>query len=173
MDHHIQSIVFNKDEWDLDKAEAWLKKHKHTTNYKGKGVDETSQSYRFRQAEPLSKHKKYMGYYYETMHPKKYKGISIIIIHHPKKKMQEYDEYEREHKKERRDRFPSSNPGPMTEDEMIRERSYGMFNMPIELRSTIGHISEDPNYSLTPHALKHPTHETYKHFKSYFGELEM
>jgi hypothetical protein len=51
---HIQSVLFSKSAWTLNKARAWLRKH----NYKVKKVDITKSLYRFRQLPP-DKFKKY------------------------------------------------------------------------------------------------------------------
>ena len=54
----IQSVVFPKKYFTLRESKLWLKKHGHTTSYRGKGVHITPTQYRFRQLPP-SKFKKY------------------------------------------------------------------------------------------------------------------
>lgn len=44
----VQSVVFDKDYWDLEEAREWLKEH----GYKAGEPDETKNTYRFRQFEP-------------------------------------------------------------------------------------------------------------------------
>lgn len=44
----LQSVVFHKDKWTKEKAIEWLKSH----NKKYPKVDETEDSYRFRQISP-------------------------------------------------------------------------------------------------------------------------
>lgn len=44
----VQSLIFPRDKWTKPEARAWLKSH----GYKSRSVDETSQSYRFRQEDP-------------------------------------------------------------------------------------------------------------------------
>jgi hypothetical protein len=46
-DFKVQTYIFPKDKYTLDKAKAWLKERGSNT-----GVDETEESYRFRQANP-------------------------------------------------------------------------------------------------------------------------
>lgn len=45
----IQSVVFNKNEWNLIEARKWLNKHNYLNDYL---VDEKPFTYRFRQIEP-------------------------------------------------------------------------------------------------------------------------
>ncbi len=45
----IQSLIFNKDRFDMAQAKRWLKDHSGFGDY---GADETSTSYRFRQYDP-------------------------------------------------------------------------------------------------------------------------
>jgi hypothetical protein len=47
----IQSVIFNKDKWNIKDAKAWLKDH----DYKSPKVDETENFFRFRQTRPLKK----------------------------------------------------------------------------------------------------------------------
>lgn len=153
-DSYVQSVIFAKDSWSLKEAKKWLKDKGYTKDFKGKGVDETGQSYRFRQAKPLSKKKKHEGYHYTTMHPKE--GVSFVMINKPDGKMKKYEEA---HHKEKEMRFPK------TEDEAIAIRTEGMFNMPMEYRSNlpplIGHPYKDNPYVLAMH---HPTEESYKEY---------
>jgi hypothetical protein len=44
----VQSLIFPRDRWTKAEARAWLKSH----GYKSRSVDETSQSWRFRQEDP-------------------------------------------------------------------------------------------------------------------------
>jgi hypothetical protein len=44
----VQSLIFPRDKWTKAEARAWLKAH----GYKSRSVDETSQSWRFRQEDP-------------------------------------------------------------------------------------------------------------------------
>jgi len=44
----IQSILFDKEKWTLEKAKKWLKEH----NYRNDKTDETDEYYRFRQRDP-------------------------------------------------------------------------------------------------------------------------
>lgn len=44
----VQSLIFPRDKWTKTEARAWLKSH----GYKSRSVDETSQSWRFRQEDP-------------------------------------------------------------------------------------------------------------------------
>ena len=44
----VQSILFDKDVWTVARAKAWLKRH----GYRYGKVDETTQDFRFRQADP-------------------------------------------------------------------------------------------------------------------------
>jgi hypothetical protein len=43
----VQSIIFDKDKFSLNKAKDWLKNHNYKTD-----VDEKENTYRFRQNEP-------------------------------------------------------------------------------------------------------------------------
>jgi len=45
----IQSVIFNKDKWNITDSKAWLNEH----GYKSPKVDETENFLRFRQAKPL------------------------------------------------------------------------------------------------------------------------
>lgn len=45
----IQSLIFSKDKFDMDKAKKWVEDHEGFGNY---GVEETDTSYRFRQYDP-------------------------------------------------------------------------------------------------------------------------
>jgi len=44
----VQTLIFPRDKWTKAEARAWLKAH----GYKSRSVDETSQSWRFRQEDP-------------------------------------------------------------------------------------------------------------------------
>jgi hypothetical protein len=44
----VQSVIFEKDKFDVARAKAWLKDH----DFSGLEVDETGESFRFRQADP-------------------------------------------------------------------------------------------------------------------------
>jgi hypothetical protein len=44
----VQSVIFDSEKWTLADAKAWLKDH----DFASPKVDETENSYRFRQAEP-------------------------------------------------------------------------------------------------------------------------
>lgn len=44
----VQSLIFPRDKWTKAEARTWLKSH----GYKSRSVDETSQSWRFRQEDP-------------------------------------------------------------------------------------------------------------------------
>lgn len=46
----VQSVVFDKSDWDLDEARDWIVDH----DFVDQGVDETGDSYRFRQRDPDS-----------------------------------------------------------------------------------------------------------------------
>lgn len=45
---HTQSVIFNKDKWIEARARAWCKEHHFFVD----GLDETGNSYRFRQYNP-------------------------------------------------------------------------------------------------------------------------
>ena len=47
-----QSVLLPKDEFTLAEARAWAKDHDYRTKFRGKGVDETEDFYRFRQHDP-------------------------------------------------------------------------------------------------------------------------
>lgn len=162
MDHHgIQSVIFSKDKWTESKAKHWLEKHGHIINFKGKGTDETSESFRFRQMEPLSKRSKKEGYYYVTKHPKgrEDKGIAFVMIRAPSDELHSY-------KKEKREKPRTNEQIGLTDlgDQLSVVKAHGMFNMPMELRSTVGHISDgDPERAhFYKHIGHHPTLETAK-----------
>lgn len=163
---HIQSVIFSKDHWTLKKAKKWLRKHDYTEDFHGKGVDETSQSFRFRQMKPLTKSQKYQGYRYKTIHPQE--GIAMVVIKGPKGKQKAYDKYEEKHREEKAMEFPKREIH--NEDSLLLSRSQGMFNMPIELRSTIGPISDgDPRMHHL--ALHHPTIEAMKELDKWLGDM--
>ena len=63
----IQSVIFPKDQWSLQKARSWLKSHK----YKKMEVDVKPNTYRFRQKPPTK------GVKYYTV--KLNNGIGLII----------------------------------------------------------------------------------------------
>lgn len=48
----VQSVVFPKKTFTMKESKTWLKKHNYKTSFYGKGVDETPNTYRFRQAAP-------------------------------------------------------------------------------------------------------------------------
>lgn len=48
----VQSVVFPKKAFTMKAAKKWLTKHNYRTSFYGKGVDETPNTYRFRQAAP-------------------------------------------------------------------------------------------------------------------------
>ena len=50
----VQSVVFPKRMFSLRESKRWLIKHNYRTSFYGKGVDETENTYRFRQAAPSS-----------------------------------------------------------------------------------------------------------------------
>ena len=81
----VQSIIFPKDQFTLGESVKWLKSKDYKTSYKGKGVDITPTSYRFRQLAPLTKSELKDGFYYTSlMHKKKNgKGITFVLIHSP------------------------------------------------------------------------------------------
>lgn len=166
---HIQSIVFSKDFWSEKKAKGWLNKKGYTEDFKGKGTDETESSFRFRQAEPLSKGKQAKGFYYVTEHSKnpKDEGIAYVVICDPK------DEIKKKAKisKESNYSFKNVDVG----DQLISTLSQGMFNMPMEFRSSIGIIRDgDPLHNLSREAGHHPTLETARAIdKDLFGILSL
>lgn len=49
----LQSIIFPKNKYTKKQAEAYLLKHNYKIKFYGKGVDETINYYRYRQASPL------------------------------------------------------------------------------------------------------------------------
>lgn len=151
----IQSIIFSKDHWTEKEAKKWLMRHGFTDNYKGKGTDETGDSYRFRQADPLSKGEKRDGFYYTTEHTKKNKGIAFVIINVPKDGMI---------KEEKKDAKPSSKMTRPIDfgDQLILRKSAGMFNMPIEYQSTISPMyDENPiKQMMLDQMMKNPSLET-------------
>ncbi len=55
----VQSVVFRKSDFTLKQAKQWLKAKGYHTTFQGKGVDETLNTYRFRQREPIRKRAKY------------------------------------------------------------------------------------------------------------------
>jgi len=54
----VQSVLFEKEKFTLQKAKDWLKKHNYKLTFYGKGVDETKNMYRFRQVAPTRFDKK-------------------------------------------------------------------------------------------------------------------
>jgi hypothetical protein len=63
----VQSIVFNKNNFDLEKSLKWLMEH----DFKINKVDEKENSFRFRQQDP-KKYKKFI-----TKSPSR--GVNLII----------------------------------------------------------------------------------------------
>lgn len=66
----IQSVIFDKSSWTLSNANKWLRRHGFKEKFRGKGVDETPNTYRFRQSDPKD---------LRTITKKATKGISFII----------------------------------------------------------------------------------------------
>jgi hypothetical protein len=178
MEHaKIQSIIFDQYHWTEKEAKHWLKKHGHTTNFKGKGTDITSDSYRFRQHKPLSKSLKDDGWYYTTEHPGP-KGVAYVIINEPKS-----TGHGKSRKATKSDSRSNLNPrvahdgtilmGPHSGlkmkyidvgDQLMTQGTYGMTNTPLEQASNVGPINDgDPNHRyIHAHILKYPTLETLK-----------
>jgi hypothetical protein len=48
----VQSVVFPKKAFTMKAAKKWLVKNNYRTSFYGKGVDETPNTYRFRQEAP-------------------------------------------------------------------------------------------------------------------------
>jgi|LakMenEpi03Aug12_release.lakeMendotaPanAssembly.Ray.scaffolds.fasta_scaffold4087861_1 hypothetical protein len=48
----VQSVVFPKKAFTMKEAKKWLTKNNYRTSFYGKGVDETVNTYRFRQEAP-------------------------------------------------------------------------------------------------------------------------
>lgn len=61
----IQSVLLSKKKYSLETAKEFIKKHGFKTEYKGKGVHETENYYRFRQDDP----EKYKTFYSELITP--------------------------------------------------------------------------------------------------------
>ena len=74
MTNNIQSVIFNKNKWTINKAEEWLRTHKYKTSFYGKKVDITTNYYRYRQLAP-HKFKKY----FTKMLDGKNKGVGLVI----------------------------------------------------------------------------------------------
>lgn len=73
----LQSIVFKKKYFTLAQAMDFLERHFYHTTFRGKGVDEKMNTYRFRQHEPLRKlDKKHKFYTSKKISP----GITFIFI---------------------------------------------------------------------------------------------
>ena len=77
----LQSILYPKSKGSLEQAKKWIVKNGYLLHYKNKAIDITDKYYRFRQAQPLSKKKIAMGWYYFI---KNEKGIKFIIMAPPK-----------------------------------------------------------------------------------------
>jgi len=48
----VQSILVDKDVYNLREAKSWIRKHDFKETFYGKGVEKTENFYRFRQAAP-------------------------------------------------------------------------------------------------------------------------
>ena len=65
---YIQSVIFEKKKWNVEKSKKWLKLHK----FKHGDMDEKEKTLRFRQIDP-SKFKKFKTYKIED------KGITFVL----------------------------------------------------------------------------------------------
>jgi hypothetical protein len=74
-DYVVQTIIFNKNKWNTDSADKWLKTHK----YKNKGVDDKPNTLRFRQVNPDYVERK--GFVNFKTKPLGKSGISIVIAY--------------------------------------------------------------------------------------------
>lgn len=72
----IQSVRFPKNNFTLKQARKWVKSHGYRTTWRGKGVDETENQYRFRQKSPNYPHKKV-----KTITIPRSGGIQLIIYY--------------------------------------------------------------------------------------------
>lgn len=86
MVEHIQSIIFDKKDWNYKNAEIWVEEHGYIPVFKGKEYDETKHKYRFRQINP-----NYKKYFYRIKHLPE--NIDFILGY-PKKEIEtfKYDE---------------------------------------------------------------------------------
>lgn len=154
---HVQSVIFAKSDWTLKKAHKWLDGHGYTKDFKGKGVDETSQSYRFRQMKPLTKSQKNKGYRYITTHPEDSPGVAMVEIVEPDKPLEEHQNYEKKHKEEKVMKF-RVRKYDSPEDDFL-SRTYTVYNLPLEYRSAKTRvIMGEPVSSM--HPIHHPTAES-------------
>jgi hypothetical protein len=48
----VQSVLVDKDVYNLREAKSWIRKHDFRETFYGKGVEKTENFYRFRQAAP-------------------------------------------------------------------------------------------------------------------------
>jgi len=48
----VQSVLVDKDVYNLREAKSWIRKHDFKETFYGKGVEKTENFYRFRQAAP-------------------------------------------------------------------------------------------------------------------------
>ncbi len=69
----VQSIVFLKSHFTQKQARRWLKDKGYKTTFGGKGVDETANTWRYRQRDPLHKRAKY-----RSIEP--VEGIVLILM---------------------------------------------------------------------------------------------
>lgn len=69
----IQSVILFKDKFTLDHAKKWIKDHDFKLTFYGKGVDETEDSYRFRQMSP----KRFKRY--RTLSYREKDGVSFVL----------------------------------------------------------------------------------------------